>query len=236
MPGIIHGDIKLENVLIFPNKQKSISQNDDVGWQADHEDWIAKLIDFGYSCFGISGSHKVRLARTRPWQAPEHSITESVPLRNAKKMDIFSFGMLVHRVFLTDVMPVFTGAVGEWEAAEESLRVLDEIDSLKATPEFLKQVQESLRQSSSIPSLLRQRLQRIFDLTLHHDPRSRAGGFEEILSLLVEETTGTASVNSDGMVADTQDRSVFRPHLNGLNAFAHTILEVQFLNALRELD
>ena len=76
--GIIHGDIKPANVLV----------DEDV--EGGH---VARLIDFGYSTF-FADSDYVRMPRSVPWAAPEWPENEITTPAAAKRMDVYSLGVL----------------------------------------------------------------------------------------------------------------------------------------------
>lgn len=76
--GIIHGDIKPTNILIFEN---------------DASCCVAKVGDFGYSTVFVSDNELVKMPRSLYWVAPEwHS--RGFTTADAMKMDMYSFGML----------------------------------------------------------------------------------------------------------------------------------------------
>ena len=77
--GVIHGDIKPQNVLVFKD---AITRKITV-----------KVADFGYSTLTVGESGKVLLPKSRPWNAPEHHFGE-FKFQEAKKTDVYSFGML----------------------------------------------------------------------------------------------------------------------------------------------
>ena len=76
--GLIHGDIKPQNVLVFKDATKKPT---------------VKVADFGYSTLTAGESGKVFLPKSRPWNAPEHHLGE-FNAQEAKKTDVYSFGML----------------------------------------------------------------------------------------------------------------------------------------------
>ena len=77
--GVIHGDIKPQNVLVFKDPvTRKIT---------------VKVTDFGYSTLTVGESGKVLLPKSRPWNAPEHHRGE-FKTQEAKKTDVYSFGML----------------------------------------------------------------------------------------------------------------------------------------------
>ncbi|KAI2999946.1 hypothetical protein CBS147346_7306 [Aspergillus niger] len=79
--GIIHGDVKSENVLIFSHP---------------HRKYQAKVSDFGSSMVEDSLLNSVYVGGTRPWKAPE---TKSpVSKESLKATDVYSFGLLLWRL------------------------------------------------------------------------------------------------------------------------------------------
>lgn len=76
--GIIHGDIKPENVLVF---------TDDSGG------YTARVTDFGYSTVFANETDLVSMPKSWPWSAPEHHYRGFKPAA-AVKIDIFSLGLL----------------------------------------------------------------------------------------------------------------------------------------------
>jgi len=96
---IIHGDIKSENVLVFDNPAGG---------------FIAKLSDFGYATLNIDfspsqgsikGTPKEIFVNTGtlPWTSPEFGST--VSWENAFKSDVYTWGLLVWRVFIDGANP-----------------------------------------------------------------------------------------------------------------------------------
>ncbi|KAI1274067.1 hypothetical protein F5Y07DRAFT_223980 [Xylaria sp. FL0933] len=88
--GIVHGDVKPENILIFPRRD------------ADNE-FVAKLTDFGHSVFESSHSKSLP-AFTPQWCAPELSPEgagpKSMGFHEMKQTDIYSYGLVVLSVML----------------------------------------------------------------------------------------------------------------------------------------
>jgi Protein kinase domain len=82
--GIIHGDMKAENVLIFSHLEKK---------------YIAKIADFGFSVVGEAAAFAMHLAGTRPWKAPE--TTGPVQRDQLKLTDVYSYGFLCGGLLLT---------------------------------------------------------------------------------------------------------------------------------------
>lgn len=84
--GIIHGDVKPQNVLIF---------KDEFG------KYVAKVTDFGYSTV-FAGSGGILMPCSTPWVAPEWEEGYEFRFCDAKKMDAYSFGMLCFWLLLFD--------------------------------------------------------------------------------------------------------------------------------------
>lgn len=76
---IVHGDIKPQNILIF---EKSIGV------------YRANVIDFGYSTQFATEDDFILLPKSWPWYAPEHSKFDRFKPHQARRMDVFSLGML----------------------------------------------------------------------------------------------------------------------------------------------
>ena len=82
--GIVHSDLKHENVLIFPNKIVRL----------DTVPYTAKLADFGGSIMDMTpGSWRKQRTITWPYQAPEESLQFSP--EGLKQADVYSFGVLI---------------------------------------------------------------------------------------------------------------------------------------------
>jgi serine/threonine protein kinase len=168
MKGIVHGDIKLENVLIFQSEER----------------WTGKLIDFGFSCLGTSDNDMVQVACTRPWQAPEHNRDTYFKLEDARRMDVYSFGMLLCRMFLASELSKSLEIFGQSINVEKYHRYLEEIESLKQSSSFLDTVLEALKRPSSLGDSAKDVLREVFLKTLQHKPELRAPNFDSIVAIL----------------------------------------------------
>ncbi|KAH6991774.1 hypothetical protein EDB82DRAFT_553634 [Fusarium venenatum] len=80
--GVVHGDIKAENVLVFPDETHK---------------YKAKLSDFGYSLVLDVQYGGLLLGGTRPWKAPETKT--AVQVSEAKYTDIYSLALLIWSTF-----------------------------------------------------------------------------------------------------------------------------------------
>jgi serine/threonine protein kinase len=118
--GIIHGDLKMDNILIFTNPgviSGSINR------------YTAKLADFGASLVELDGKRKPSF--TKPWNAPE--CFEKLEYTGLKKFDIYSFGLLCWAVMLGGKNPFrFVESVtdhlsrDDWDSSLERLKKADE--------------------------------------------------------------------------------------------------------------
>ncbi|KAL4882880.1 kinase-like domain-containing protein [Aspergillus karnatakaensis] len=77
--GVIHGDIKPQNVLVFGGGDKL---------------HFARISDFGYSTLFASSTDKILMPQSLPWTAPEYQRGQAVDRVAARKMDVYSFGLL----------------------------------------------------------------------------------------------------------------------------------------------
>ncbi|KAL9611241.1 MAG: hypothetical protein Q9167_004095 [Letrouitia subvulpina] len=169
--GIVHGDIKLENVLVFKKDKR----------------WTAKLIDFGYSCLGTSEDDLVQVFGTRPWQAPENE-DQYFRMSAARRMDVYLFGTLATRTMLSDAMPSTIGKVGKCKSRKEAENLLQRIEEMKSSDELLDSVYKALRECKTIEEKFRDSLDQVFRITLQHKPSRRCEGFANILSVLASGT------------------------------------------------
>ena len=75
--GIVHGDVKPKNILVFGESEDTI---------------MARVADFGFSTVGLE--RDIQVAVSTPWVAPEVGDRDGYTLEQAKQTDIYSFGML----------------------------------------------------------------------------------------------------------------------------------------------
>ena len=115
--GVIHGDLKADNILIFGDQETGYS---------------AKISDFGCAVFKNDHMSETEDATVRlpgvspPWHAPES--TEPVHVKYLEATDIFSLGLLIWRIFVfRDPFSIFDLPLGR------SAR-LSKIEELLAVP------------------------------------------------------------------------------------------------------
>jgi len=132
--GMVHGDLKHENFLVFPNPYA----------MPPNQPYIAKLADFGGTVMdmGGDGTHRIPM-HTFPYEAPE--ISEKLTEQGAKKTDAYSYGMLVWRCMI-DSQDILS-AIGIVSSAREIIsdgKLREAIRLLKLSDGFLESAIHSL--------------------------------------------------------------------------------------------
>jgi serine/threonine protein kinase len=91
--GVLHGDIKSDNVLVLENRDPETRQERPV---------IAKLGDFSGVLFDMK-DHAITPSRTRPWNAPEWK--QRLSPASLLKTDVYSLGFLIYRIMTNGSHP-----------------------------------------------------------------------------------------------------------------------------------
>ncbi|RSL59388.1 hypothetical protein CEP54_007267 [Fusarium duplospermum] len=167
--GIIHGDIKPENVLVFK----------------EGGTYGARVIDFGYSTLYADNQRCIKLPISYPWNAPENNRqSKEWNLPDAKRADTYSFAM-VCLWFL--FQPYFSGSkplpisisnsfMDEFAAEQEQSPPHDihVLDTLKVSNEKLLLLScQLLAAESSLEDSKHDVLQVFFRTSLSHHPEDR---------------------------------------------------------------
>ena len=166
--GIVHGDMKSENVLLFHNDERKV---------------IAKLSDFG--CSLVDNDHeggRVLLGGTPMWAAPE-IIHGRVLKQLATLTDVYSFGLLVWRLCIDGCNP-FTSSMIFDLAGEDCGQLLHQVQIRKEQERFLSICIEhgQILEQNSIS------LVQIMETTLPLNPRLR-GDMTAVVALLLQNKT-----------------------------------------------
>jgi serine/threonine protein kinase len=86
--GIIHGDVKPENIIICSHKEKTL---------------VPKLADFGFAVIESTESSEVMIGGTRTWRAPESF--SPIPVPKLKLTDVYSFGLVAWSIAIDGADP-----------------------------------------------------------------------------------------------------------------------------------
>ena len=177
--GVIHGDIKPQNVLVFKD---AITRKVTV-----------KVADFGYSTLTAGESEKVLLPKSRPWNAPEHHFGE-FKVQEAKKTDVYSFGMLCLWILFGNHLSNFQQTTQATDGVTGFISF--DIPFSRSRPTPLERLKNDDRLEKFANHLLGSmpgldvnseytiRLNEIFSLTLPHNPGKRTSNLERVINLL----------------------------------------------------
>ena len=167
---MIHGDIKPQNVLVFKDATGKTS---------------VKVSDFGYSTLAVGEAGKVLLPKSRPWNAPENLLGEfEVP--EAKKADVYSFGILCLWVLLGSISIPQSGIELTFEASSMSLTSLEHLKNDDKVEHIASQLMESVP-LVGLNDKLKKRLKEFFSLTVPFAPAKRTSDFARLISLLSQK-------------------------------------------------
>jgi serine/threonine protein kinase len=165
--GIAHGDIKLENTLVFDDPYRG---------------QIAKLSDFGHAILTASevNNSEQRYLGTMPliapevWQARSSAVAEaSEPIcgEDFYKCDLFSYGLLVWELILDGIR--YTTTLSDVIVNESGAERWAWLDKLPKD-ELLRRALISLREKSQAnDGILLETLTRILEATLRDTPKQR---------------------------------------------------------------
>lgn len=175
--GIVHGDIKAENVLIFTDSDNK---------------YKAKLSDFGYSVVLDASRKTLSLGGTRPWKAPEAKTP--VNTLDAKYTDLYSLALLIwctfahgNNIFKCLIEPSKRAEefFAEVETLKESGKLLSRLDLsfwYKSTLRFSAFGDNSAKHLPEQLVSLQQQLQEVS--TQPHDPSGIISAIEETMCML----------------------------------------------------
>lgn len=142
-----------------------------------------KLTDFG--CIRLP-DRGVLLAGSRPWQAPECSRGAFFKLEEAKRTDIYSFGMLIWRVFLDgDPFKTFGEFQGNYQ--EQRQKRNEAIASLKDQDQLVQHICCSLALSEKFSRQQLEMLCEIVSITLIKDSARRELDVKRLIRLLTPD-------------------------------------------------
>lgn len=124
------------------------------------------------------------LGGSRPWQAPEFSRTAYFKIEEAKRTDIYSFGMLLWRVFLDGDPFKSLGNIEGKTPKEKRQSRNDAIGALKDGDDLVQHVCASLALSENFTRPQLEMLCEVIGITLIKDPSRRELNMIRIIRLL----------------------------------------------------
>lgn len=191
----MHGDVKCENILIFEKEDESphgqcgsqytllnlstLTYRRLVGFNL-----YCKLTDFGVLRHPDGIPNAVLLGGSLPWQAPECSRGHFFEIEEAKRTDVYSFGMLLWRVFL-DGDPF--KLLGDFEGKtnkEKRQRRNDAVAAMKDGDNLVKHVCDSLAVFGNFSRPQLEMLCEVVSVTLVKDSSRRELNMARIIRLL----------------------------------------------------
>jgi serine/threonine protein kinase len=177
--GIVHGDIKPGNVLVFDDGSR----------------FIAKVADFGFSTCFQSDDDLISIPKSEPWNAPEvdrggQLFTPS----QAKRVDVYSFALLCTWLVLdmnpsTDCSPRLDTENNSHASIGQHQPMMDLFRLWKsdASNRLAKWAKGQVHQSRVFDNSTKVNLESFISSSLVLGPLSRSTDFEELLSLLTPE-------------------------------------------------
>ena len=114
--GIVHGDVKPENIIMCSHKVKTL---------------VPKLADFGFAIIESAESSEVMMGGTRTWRAPESF--SPIPVPKLKLTDVYSFGLVAWSIAIDGKGPFSLVLSNRLQGEERFV----EIDRLKKDDEVL---------------------------------------------------------------------------------------------------
>ncbi|KAJ8105871.1 hypothetical protein ONZ43_g7252 [Nemania bipapillata] len=191
---IIHGDIKPQNVLVF-DAEDSVSV-------------ITKLIDFSFSSWCDDATGLVTLAGSWPWYAPECNDQPKFTPSEARKTDVYSFGMLCLWFLFDKFFSSLLTQPDECQAwkpyllvvngATSVLEILGTLKTHRLLPQLAK---ELVAEEANISDESKMLLQQFFSGSLADDPTSRYADIRAALSHLVVEEAHRARAPTGNYLA-----------------------------------
>lgn len=171
---MIHGDIKPQNVLVFKNA----------------DDTTVKVADFGYSTLTAGETGTVHLPKSRPWNAPECQLGKLFNVPEAKKADVYSFGLLCLWVLFGNThsgVSVTTSGSNiellsfDGPPAPHVRTLLEELKDKDRMEDIAHQLIQTISDLSVEDGA---RLREFFRLAVAHDPRNRSSDLGKLVVLL----------------------------------------------------
>lgn len=193
--GIVHGDMKHENVLIFPFKR---SRNSNILPAPYEMIYTAKLADFGGTVMDMLPSETRKLETwTWPFQAPEVNDGRSLTREEMMLTDVYSFGLLVWRAF--EDGDGFVSILGAAQSApDEEKRSLS---ARKSTEDFTQSALRGIKNYTASHEV-HQTFYDIFAYTIFHTVRLAPKDRDLVKALAALRGIREVQSNSDNSRSD----------------------------------
>ena len=199
--GIVHGDVKPENVLMMDFDGVAVPQ----------------VADFGYSATYTSIELTVVVSRTAPWHAPEvgRRMDGYLPIE-AIRTDIFSFGMMCLWVlFGCDVVNHYgitrdfanNHKCGE-DAHDPSFKIINQLKEQDELRSFCRDQIQSL----DLEPGQSEHLTKLFEMTLSPNATDRASSLQQILEHLNSFLRSKLGDQAEPMVYNVAEDVALRQH------------------------
>lgn len=185
--GMVHGDIKPQNVLIFFDDQWTYRDRD-TGEVLHSEPEIvhAKLADFGYAGWNTDPSKEVflYLPESKPWTGPEYH-HRAFEIQQAQRLEIFSFGLLCLWFLFHDKLESSkfktTTQLADF-CHKNALYSCASIEKLKRAGLLSQLASELVRQQDSLDDRMKQDLIFFFLSCLNTDAKNRSLQIQRLVS------------------------------------------------------
>ena len=153
--GVIHGDIKPENVLVHSES---------------YGPCLAKVTDFGYSTLFTTESNLIIMPfYSELWAAPERHHRGMLPV-HARKMDAYSFGLLCLWLLFYN------------KAVDRDHNFRRDVENPEI--ELSHHASELLEATADLETWEKRNMKRVFRSTLAQNPDERTAYFTDLLELL----------------------------------------------------
>ncbi|KAI1211535.1 uncharacterized protein F4807DRAFT_472991 [Annulohypoxylon truncatum] len=174
--GIVHSDLKAENVLVFPDHKGGL---------------IAKVADFGFAMNSLERGDSIFFRGfTPPWDAPEIS-NGRVSMDILGRADLYSYGLLIWRLMLEGRSPFDRPDCAKDHVAFQELADEKHSERLPKIAQMKREVGDGflMRVTATLPGkgLQIAPLESLFKGTLRLNPQDRVRSFEDLLNMPAEE-------------------------------------------------
>ncbi|KAI3322013.1 hypothetical protein HD806DRAFT_523435 [Xylariaceae sp. AK1471] len=230
LPGIVHGDLKPQNILIFKDKNGS---------------WLAKVADFGFSKWHTNHLDRLELPRSWPWYAPEYLEYPDFTPQQAMRMDVFSFGMLclwlIFEKNLSGVIPLANELPDILRSSDGigcPLKLLAECKHYRLLTEFSHRL---VMQETTLDVSTQQKLQRLFSSSLSHEPHQRDIDMVHLVNNIgMAENSVSSEVETNEILGVTDDEFNVRlpksQHVKALISASSAIRYIRFTEQTFDYD